>query len=62
MQCKNQVVILGKVFFEKWNRTVESERSADQVHPTLMLLAGLQGLFYILQSLDVCSPKMELIW
>ena len=31
MQSNNQVVILGTSIFEKWNRIVESNSSADQI-------------------------------
>ena len=51
--------------FEKWNRTVESNRSANEVRKkrlpsyTLLLPPGPQTLLFTFYALDISSPKMK---
>ena len=68
VQSKNQVVILGISTFEKLEKTVESNRSADKVRkkrsPSYFAIAARTSKFilYAYNALDVSSSKMELIW
>ena len=66
VQSKNQVVILGISIFEKWNRTVESNRLADRVRkkrpPSYLAVAAKTSSFILyFYALDMSSQKMELI-
>ena len=65
---KNQVVLLGISIFEKSEKTMESNRSADSIRKkrqlSYLLFATWTSNFilYSYNALDVSSPKMELIW
>ena len=65
MQPKNQVIVFGKVIFEKPELSL-NVRPTELKKETAILLAVAAWtsnlIVYFYNALDVLSPKMEFIW